>query len=256
LTRRKPKQKTPWFMEPGEIRIGAAGWRLPKANRERFGGEGTHLERYAARLGASEINATFKQSFKRSRYEKWAASVPATFRFSVKAPRAITHQGRLENVSEPLEAFLDEIAGLGEKLGPLLFQLPPELTYARERLEAFCRDLRAAWAGPAALEPRHASWNAEEANAILADHGIARVAADPERFERAGQPAGAESLVYYRWHGAPRMYYSSYENDALERLKRECQRHRDDGRDAWCIFDNTAGDAGVHNAVDLAEMTL
>jgi uncharacterized protein YecE (DUF72 family) len=118
------------YSEPaGAIRIGTAGWSIPKAHAAAFGTEGTHLQRYAAGLDAVEINSSFYRSHKPDTYARWAASVPHGFRFAVKMPRAITHEQELRDADDLLDRFLGEIRGLGEKLGPVLVQLPPRLRF-------------------------------------------------------------------------------------------------------------------------------
>ena len=109
--------------------VGTAGWSLPRAEQPRFPGNGTHLERYARVLCGAEINASFYRPLRPALYQKWATAVPPGFRFAVKIPKEVTHERRLLDCEEPLAAFLDQVAALGEKLGPLLVQLPPSLEY-------------------------------------------------------------------------------------------------------------------------------
>src|SRR4051794_31096467 len=114
-----------------ELRIGCAGWSLPRAVLERFPREGSHLQRYAARLNCTEINSSFYRPHQRSTYARWCESVPEDFRFAVKLPRAITHDARLRGVAKQLDTFLGQASGLGDKLGCLLVQLPPSLAFDR-----------------------------------------------------------------------------------------------------------------------------
>jgi len=239
----------------GRLYIGAAGWQLPREGPERFPREGTHLQRYAGVLNAVEINSTFKRSHQLSTYEKWAGTVPEGFAFAVKAPREITHTRRLQDIDEPLGGFLDETAGLDVARGPILFQLPPGLAYDRRTVERFCGALRDVYSGYAVLEPRHESWRTEEAEALLAEYRLARAAVDPARFDTDARPGGWDGLVYFRLHGSPRMYYSSYDGAYLEELAGVLQGHRNGSRQVWCIFDNTAAGAGAHNALELVGLT-
>ena len=94
-------------------RIGRAAWALPKAHLSAFPEEGTHLERYAARFSAVEINSSFYRPDRPATYARWAASVPADFRFAVKVPKTITHQHRLTEIDSLLESFLREVTELG-----------------------------------------------------------------------------------------------------------------------------------------------
>src|ERR1700760_3747408 len=96
--------------------IGTAGWSIPKAQRERFGAGDSILARYAARLNAVEINSSFYRPHRPATYARWAAAVPQNFRFSVKLPKAITHERRLEDCGDLLDRFVAEVTGLGPKL--------------------------------------------------------------------------------------------------------------------------------------------
>src|SRR5688572_19432683 len=119
-------------MTASEFRIGCAGWSIPREHAAEFPVEGTHLQRYAQRFPAVEINSSFYRPHRPETYARWAASTPDGFRFAVKVPREITHTRRLREVDEPLERFLAEAGALGEKLGPLLVQLPPSLQFEDE----------------------------------------------------------------------------------------------------------------------------
>ena len=107
------------------IHVGCAGWSIPRQYAEHFPEWGTHLERYAQRFPAVEINSSFYRPHRPATYARWAASVPASFQFAVKVPREISHMRRLRDVADPLERFLSEVEALGTALGPVLVQLPP-----------------------------------------------------------------------------------------------------------------------------------
>lgn len=233
-------------------RIGCAGWSIPAAQAAAFAGGGTHLERYARVLGAVEIDSSFHRPHRRSTYERWAAAVPPAFRFAVKIPREITHVRRLAGVGDPLGRFLGEVEGLGEKLAVLLLQLPPSLEFEVRRARRFFRLLRAGYRGPVACEPRHPGWFSPAAERLLLDEGVCRVAADPPPVPEADRPAGWPGLIYFRLHGAPRRYYSSYSHESLEAL---AARLRESGSaPVWVIFDNTAAGAAIDNALALSRL--
>jgi uncharacterized protein YecE (DUF72 family) len=229
-------------------RIGTAGWAIPRAVADQFPADGSGLQRYASRFDAAEINTTFYRSHRAQTYARWAEMTPAAFQFAVKAPRTITHERRLIEVADLLDAFLGEARLLGPKLGPLLVQLPPSLAYDSGAAAAFFESLRARHAGPVACEPRHPTWFDAEADALLVSHQIARVAADPARHPAAGLPGGWSGLAYWRLHGSPRMYYSAYGEPALSDL---AARLRDGPAEAWCIFDNTTSGAAASDALGL-----
>jgi uncharacterized protein YecE (DUF72 family) len=236
---------------PAKLYIGTAGWSIPRAEQHAFPAGESHLARYAQVLPAVEINSTFYRSHRAETFGRWAASVPRAFRFSVKMPRTITHDRRLSGTSTLLKSFLADLAPLGSRLGCLLAQLPPSFAFDARIARAFFKLLRARFDGGVALEPRHASWFDTRADSLLNDFEIARVAADPSRFEGGGDPGGWRGLVYFRLHGSPRMYYSSYESDFLHRLATRLRGIQRDRKSAWCIFDNTTLGAGTTNALEL-----
>ena len=235
------------------IHIGTAGWSLPRETQHRFPGEGSHLERYARVLNAVEINSTFHRSHRKSTYERWAASVPSTFRFSVKLPRSITHYSRLVRTQKLIDAFLAEIAPLGERVGCLLVQLPPSLELTLRTAKSFVAALRDRFEGDIAIEPRHESWFKPHSDRMLEALRVSRVVADPLRSAEGAEPGGWKGMAYYRLHGSPRIYYSSYTAEYLDRLALRLDQHGRDRIPCWCIFDNTTLGAGTANALDLKE---
>lgn len=232
------------------VRIGCAGWSLPKEHADRFPDEGSHLERYASRFSAVEINSSFYKPHRPATYARWAESVPADFRFSVKVPRVATHGRRLVDAEDVLDGFLAEATRLGEKLGPLLVQLPPSLAFSADVAKAFFAALRERFDGTVALEPRHPSWFEPATERLVAKHRIARVAADPAVVPAAGKSGGWDGLVYYRLHGSPEMYYSAYPDEYLSDLSNTLAKSARSA-EAWCIFDNTAAFAATVNALDV-----
>jgi uncharacterized protein YecE (DUF72 family) len=235
----------------GAIVVGTAGWSIPRTVGARFPGEGTHLQRYARVLPAAEINSSFHRPHAPAVYARWAASTPSGFRFAVKVPRTITHDQKLRRVRAPLERFLDESAALGSRRGPLLVQLPPSFAFDARVVARFLDLLRALHDGPIVCEPRHATWFEPRANEMLVKYQVARVAADPPPVPAAAHPGGWSGLGYYRLHGSPRKYWSSYEDDYLRTVAAEL-RAASMCADAWCVFDNTASGAAVGNALALA----
>ena len=157
------------------IYIGSAGWNIPRAHRHRFPAEGTQLARYASRLNAAEINTSFYRPHARTMYERWAAAVPASFRFAVKVPKVITHERALTRARDPLARFLDEASALGPRLGPLLVQLPPSLAFESRRVGRFFDLLRTRHPGAVVCEPRHPTWAAIVADRMLERFQIARL---------------------------------------------------------------------------------
>ena len=236
---------------PGRLLTGCAGWSLASKDFGAFPAEGSHLERYAAVFPAVEINSSFYRPHKPETYARWAASVPEHFRFSVKVPRAITHDARLRDVDALLDRFQGEAGMLGDKLGCLLIQLPPRFGFDDVLAHAFFGQVRARFSCSIAFEARHASWFSEAATATLRECGVIRVIADPA----AGQPGEhvptSDTEVYIRLHGAPRIYYSAYPDEEIARWRSHIDRDLGARRTVWCIFDNTAEGAAVPNALEL-----
>jgi uncharacterized protein YecE (DUF72 family) len=237
-----------------EARVGTAGWSIPVKDAAAFLAEGTSLERYSSLLNCAEINSSFHRPHRPTTYERWAAAVPAGFRFSVKLAKTITHKQRLGDVDELLGNFLQEIGGLGAKASIILVQLPPSLAFDPAVAEGFFDLLRRGTDARLVCEPRHSSWFEDEADALLAEREVARVAADPAKVERAAQPGGWRGLSYYRLHGSPVPYRSSYDPERLQAYAAAIQADLQEEREVWCIFDNTASSAAMGNALDLREL--
>ena len=238
----------------GSIRIGCAGWSLRGTQLALFDDGDSHLARYATRFDTVEINSSFYRPHQQKTYARWAAGVPSSFRFSVKLPKAITHKARLVNAGEAIAQFCDEIAGLGENLGGVLMQLPPTLVFEAVVAETFFRTLRQRIAAPVACEPRHPSWFTPGVDKLWRLHAVTRAAADPARWPESSHVGGEGPWRYWRWHGSPRMYYSGYDDLALQELATQLQGHAGAGRTAWCILDNTALGHAVTDAIRLQEL--
>ena len=235
---------------PRALFIGTAGWSIPRDFAARCGGPGTHLERYARLFSGAEINSSFYRPHAAATYAKWAACTSAGFQFAVKVPREITHELALRRARPVLERFLDESAGLAATRGPLLVQLPGSHVFDARVVGRFFELLRSRYGGAVACEPRHASWLAASADALLVRYQVARVAADPARAPGFERPGGWPGFVYYRLHGSPRMYWSRYDAAFIEAIATSlCAVPA--SVDAWCIFDNTASGAAIENAQEL-----
>lgn len=231
------------------IFIGTAGWAIPADTKPAFPLEGTNLARYGSVFRGVEINSSFHRPHRRSTYQRWAASVPGHFRFSVKVPKEITHRHRLKDTEPLLEGFLAEVSGLGHKLGPLLVQLPPSLVFERETVQRFLVALRDRVAGPVTFEPRHPSWFAPEPDDLLAAFHTARAAADPPPVPGGFHPGGWCGVRYYRLHGSPRIYHSAYEDEMIRSVVAALVSDTREASECWCIFDNTASGAATRDAL-------
>ncbi len=242
------------------MRIGTAGWTLSREAAPAFPGEGTHLARYARGLRCAEINSSFQRSHRPEVWRRWAAQTPPDFRFAAKLPRAISHDARLRRARAPLRRFLDEAGELGDRLAVVLVQLPPSFAFESRPVRAFFELLAEMFSGAVVCEPRHASWFAPAADRALAEARVSRVAADPARVPEALEPGGwlgpdgdgRGAVLYHRWHGSPRTYWSRYAPEWIAQKAHELSRWPAEA-DVWCVFDNTASGAAISNALELRD---
>jgi uncharacterized protein YecE (DUF72 family) len=239
---------------PATIRVGIAGWSVPASYRA-VEPVSSQLHHYASYFDCVEINSSFHKPHRPTTYARWAESVPPDFRFSAKLPKAITHERRLVACQEAMTQFCATLAGLHDKLGVLLVQLPPSLQFDERTVEASFSLLRASSSAAIVCEARHVSWFHPRVDRLFSSLGITRVFADPP-IDAAPQPVTvAGQFSYLRLHGQPRRYYSSYSADYLAGLAARLKPAAD-GPGAWCIFDNTAGPAAWPNAIQLKQDLL
>jgi uncharacterized protein YecE (DUF72 family) len=186
---------------------------------------------YAERLPTVEINNTFYRMPRKSVLEGWAEQVPDTFRFAIKAPRRITHIKQLADCSEEAGYFFETLQALGQRLGVVLFQLPPHARIGVEKLGAFLGlvpdDV------PVAFEFRHASWRHEAVFAQLASHNAAWVDADSGLGEPLEAPRTG-SMTYLRLRA------EAYTDEELRSWKARCAEFER----AFVFFKHEDGAAG------------
>jgi uncharacterized protein YecE (DUF72 family) len=207
----------------------------------------THLAYYASHFSCVEVNSSFHRPHRDATYARWRDDTPAPFRFSVKMPRSITHEGRLRRTTAEVSRFYEEICHLQPKLAAVLVQLPPSLEFSAAVVRSFFKAVPRLPGTAVTCEPRHASWFSTAADEALRRVDVSRVAADPARCAGSDVPGGAQRFAYFRWHGAPRMYYSKY--SALRLATLAVTVKTADAKDAWCIFDNTARYAAWDDAL-------
>jgi uncharacterized protein YecE (DUF72 family) len=226
------------------LSIGTSGWQY-RDWRERFYPKGLPqrlwLEHYAGRYPVVEVNNAFYRLPERKTFEQWRARTPDGFRFAVKMSRYLTHVKRLREPAEPVARFLDRAAGLGDKLGPVLLQLPPtlraDLGVLEETLAQFPPGVRVA------VEPRHATWFTDECRALLEKRNVALCWAD-----RLGRPVTplwvTADFGYLRLHEGRAEPRPRYGRQALrtwiERLHGV--------REGFVFFNNDPGGAAVADA--------
>ena len=228
-----------------DLRVGISGWTYAPWRGSFFPSglvQKRELAYAASQVNSIEINGTFYSLQRPASYRAWRDETPDRFLFAVKAPRFITHIRRLKDCRIPLANFFASgVLALGEKLGPLLWQLPPSLPFDPDRLEAFLRLLPADTAGAAvlarahdahlraravltagrnrplrhALEVRHASFACAPFVALLRRHGVALVVADTAGKWPLMEDVTAD-FVYVRLHGDAELYVSGYTPEALD----------------------------------------
>jgi len=264
-----------------QARIGVSGWRYPSWRGDFYPkGLPQRLElTYAAeRMTSIEVNGSFYSLQRPSSYAAWRAAVPPDVVLAVKGGRFITHMKSLRDVETPLANFFASgVLALGAQLGPILWQLPERLAFDRERLVRFFELLPRSTNDAArlaaghddkvagdrvlttcevdvpvrhALEPRHESFESEEARALCAEHGVAIVVADSAGRWPVMRDATSD-FRYVRLHGESELYASGYTDASLDRWARACRGWLDEGHDVHVYFDNDAKGHAPHDAVRL-----
>jgi uncharacterized protein YecE (DUF72 family) len=235
------------------VRIATAGWANPPAERRRRRAAHSHLEHYASKFNAVEINSTFYRSHQLATYQRWRDATPPGFAFAVKMSRSITHECGLRGCRGELLGFVREVGVLGEKLRVILIQLPPSLEFLPRVASRFFASLKARVHCRLACEPRHGSWFSQEADGLMSEYNVSLVAADPARHPGGLICGGDLRLKYYRLHGSPRMYYSSYSRAFLSDLAKQIS-DTDSRTEQWCVFDNTALHEAWSNGIQLRRL--
>jgi len=233
------------------IRIGTSGWTYPHWKAVFFPADCPKpkwLEYYTEHFDTVELNATFYRLPKLKIFENWHARTPDHFLWAVKASKYITHTRRLKEADEPLERFYAASSGLKEKLGPILFQLPPSLPFDEKIFRRFCQTLEPS--KRYALEVRHPSWISDRVFTLLDDFKIAFcIAETADRYPF--YEAVTTDFVYIRLHGSQKLYASDYSEKELEIWARKIKAW---GKDTYVYFDNDFGGYAVKNAKRLKDM--
>jgi len=206
---------------------------------------------YCEHFKTLELNVTFYRFPQLSFLQNWYGKSPADFRFAVKAPRAITHYKKFNDTADLITSFYDTInQGLQEKLGPVLFQLPPSFIYDDEKLDRIINSLNPSFKN--VLELRHVSWWNSTVYEKLAKHHIT--------FCGMSHPTLPDDviqntpIVYYRFHGVPVLYRSPYSKDFLEKIINVVKQNPNT-REGWFYFNNDFDAVGVANANDMISLS-
>jgi uncharacterized protein YecE (DUF72 family) len=234
-----------------KIHVGTSGWNYDHWKEvfyDRGCSKSHWLKFYAERFNSVEVNATFYRSMSRKTYETWREKTPNGFVWSVKANRYITHVKRLKDIAEPLKRFLGELAGLKEKLGVILFQLPPTLTFENKVFDVFCNFLPKNKC--IAIEARHPSWLEQQAQSSLKMHNIAWCISDT-----AGRYPYLEAVtshfIYIRLHGSSKLYVSEYTENEMNNWAEKIKTW---DMETYVYFDNDAMGHAPKNALRLKNL--
>ena len=237
-----------------QINIGTSGWHY-KHWVGPFYPEKTDtnkmLEYYAQDFNTVEINNSFYQMPSARTLKTWVEITPDDFFFAVKASRYITHMKKLKDPEDPVKRFMKRAKFLGNKMGPILFQLPPRWKFNRERLASFLDPLPK---GPRyAFEFRDETWFCDEAYQILRNHNAAFCI-----YQIAGRMSPKEvtaDFVYVRLHGpGDNAYEGEYDKKVLAGWAGAFHKWRSSGKDVYCYFDNDQNGYAPKDAIKLKKM--
>jgi uncharacterized protein YecE (DUF72 family) len=244
----------------GRLRVGTSGYVYPHWRGVFYPSRlpaREWLPFYAAVFDTVELNNPFYRLPAKAAFRAWRAAVPGNFVFAVKASRYLTHLKRLKAPSAPLDRLLRRLGPLGPTLGPVLFQLPPQLHVALPRLATFLGALdrqRHVRGLRAALEVRHASWLTPETFDLLRKAGVALCLHDA-RAQQVAEPITGD-FVYVRRHGVGGRYQGAYPEATLRADARQIRRWLAYGRDVYVYFNNDGGGAAVRDAQRLRRLIV
>ncbi len=229
-----------------QLFAGTSGWAYPSWKPDFYPAkvaQKNFLSHYASRLNTVEVNFTFRQLVKESTIQKWLQETPANFRFGVKAHQVITHIKRLKGTEDFLPRFLATVEPLASagKMGPVLFQLPPNLKADHSLLQNFLAVLPRAV--PVAFEFRHDSWLTDATWEMLKSHGAALCVAETE--ERTTPDVVTAPFVYYRFRKP------SYSGEERREMVARILEHRAAGREVFAYFKHEETPEGALYAADM-----
>jgi len=237
----------------GAVHIGTSGWHYDHWKGPFYPQDlpaKKMLEYYARSFQTAEINNTFYQLPKKETLEQWRDTVPGNFIFAVKGSQYITHRKKLKDPQASLPNFLEPVKSLGQKLGPILFQLPPKWKANPQRLREFLRELPEDHRY--AFELRDPDWFNESVTEALEESNAAFCIYD---FAGRQSPRTLTAdFVYIRLHGPDGAYQGKYEEGALKEWTDAITKWTDGGKDVYCYFDNDENGYAAQDALRLKSM--
>jgi uncharacterized protein YecE (DUF72 family) len=234
----------------GSVRIGTSGWSYAHWKGRfypRSIPNGAMLSEYAKSFTTAEVNSSFYRLPASTSIDLWLRATPSEFVFAVKASRYITHMKKLNDPQTSTAPLLGRIRGLGKKLGPILFQLPPHWPFDERRLAAFLAALPTEFRY--AFEFRDRSWLNDKTLELLAAREAALCIYELEGFVSPLEVT--TDLVYVRLHGPAHAYRGSYDERSLERWAKTLADWLACGREVYCFFDNDEAAYAARNALRL-----
>jgi uncharacterized protein YecE (DUF72 family) len=235
------------------VRIGTSGWEYAHWRGDFYPKElakARWFEHYARHFDTVELNTSFYRLPRPEAFDGWRRRSPEGFAFAVKASRYLTHVRRLNEPKEPLERFWSRARRLGDRFGPVLYQLPPRWAPNEERLAAFLaivpRD------HPQAVEFRDRRWYRPSVHSMLEEAGVALCLHDMQGSAPPIEPVG--SLVYIRFHGSAARYGGRYSNGSLLAWAERIAAWSAEGFPVWAYFNNDIGGHAVRDATRLREL--
>ena len=205
------------------------------------------FEFYCTQFNTLELNTTFYRFPTVDMLQKWYEKSPANFKFSVKAPRLITHYKQFNEVQNLLNDFYTSVReGLREKLGCVLFQLPARIIYSEEFLQRIIENMSGSFYN--VIEFRHISWWNQFVYDELAKHNVSFSGISINNLP--AEIITNTSTIYYRFHGIKKLYFSEYTKQTIKNFAAELNQHSNT-QTAYIYFNNTATVAAINNATQL-----
>ncbi|NIM47423.1 MAG: DUF72 domain-containing protein [Candidatus Aenigmarchaeota archaeon] len=239
-----------------KVYIGTSGYSYPHWSDGVFYPSGLYqpkwLEFYAENFNTVELNVTFYRLPAKKVFEGWYGRTPKDFLFVVKGSRFITHIKRLKNVEEPISLLFDRALALKEKLGMILWQLPPSLKVDTKRLEQFLKLLKTQSKSRYTFEFRNQSWFTDKIYELLKKYNAALCIADSPSFPK--EEVVTADFVYVRFHGGTELYGSNYSDKELSNWAQKIKKWTKQNLDVYCYFNNDAYGYAIQNARTLKDL--
>jgi uncharacterized protein YecE (DUF72 family) len=258
---RNPRAGRP---SPGAaLRVGCSGWQYEHWRGEFYPAElaaSRWFAHYALSFDTVEINSSFYRLPEAATFSRWRDQAPSRFLYAVKASRFLTHMKKLKDPDDPLRLFFDRARYLGPHLGPILYQLPPNLAINLERLEIFLEAIHRVWADlpvgrPKTARPshtiefRHSSWYDDRVYDLLRRHRVALCLHDMRG--SATDRVAVGPFIYVRFHFGTRKYGGRYTDERLDQWAEWLAARHEEGMDVFAYFNNDTGGHAPRDAVRL-----